>query len=67
MNTAEIDKKRCKACGLCADACPKKIITINPYAESAYGRGCAEVSDGCVGCGTCAVVCPDIAITLRSV
>jgi 2-oxoglutarate ferredoxin oxidoreductase subunit delta len=60
-----IDKNRCKACGLCADVCPKEIIRIDNSAQSLYGKGCAVAREGCIGCGKCYTVCPDIAVTIK--
>ncbi|HIU58107.1 MAG TPA: 4Fe-4S dicluster domain-containing protein [Candidatus Ornithomonoglobus merdipullorum] len=65
MFELKIDEKRCKACGLCANACPRGVIGINRARVELNGLGCAEMkSAGCVGCGICALVCPDIAITI---
>lgn len=59
------DEKRCKACGLCAAACPKKIIRINTSKIEINGLGCAEIAgEGCIGCGICATVCPDMVISI---
>lgn len=65
MIITEFNEKRCKACGLCAVACPKKIIRINKDRVEINGLGCAElISDDCIGCKACATVCPDIAISI---
>ena len=65
MFELKIDEKRCKACGLSANACPRGVIGINRARVELNGLGCAEMkSAGCVGCGICALVCPDIAITI---
>jgi ferredoxin len=29
-NLAKIDPEKCKNCGMCAKACPRKIITVVP-------------------------------------
>ena len=64
LNMIEIDinKNRCKGCGLCTDVCPKGILSINANIDTPYGKGCAEALGDCVGCACCALVCPDIAI-----
>lgn len=65
MIITKFDEKRCKACGLCTLACPKKIIRINRDRVEINGLGCAElISNECIGCKSCAVVCPDIAISI---
>ena len=60
-----IDSRRCKGCGLCISACPKKHIHL---ADEADARGirvaCLEAAHDCTGCGFCYVVCPDVAVTV---
>ena len=56
----------CKGCGLCYDACPKKII--KPSANiNQKGYHYAEVVDqaACTACKLCYQICPDIAITIE--
>ena len=57
---------RCKGCGLCVMACPKKIVHINGDVVNAIGYNPAEVTDmsQCIGCAMCAQICPDAAITV---
>lgn len=65
MAKAVFNEKRCKACGLCVDACPLKIIYINKDRIQINGLGCAELKeDKCIGCGACRTVCPDCAVTV---
>lgn len=64
MITVVVDENRCKACGLCVDVCPKKIMIIDGKKITPYGRGCAVCLQGCIGCGRCATVCPDVSITI---
>jgi 2-oxoglutarate ferredoxin oxidoreductase subunit delta len=55
----------CKGCGLCVEACPKKVIQLTPERLNLKGYHPAEmISEGCNGCGICAIVCPDAAITV---
>lgn len=60
---ANIDEKRCAACGACTKECPKEAITI--------WKGCYAVVDenSCVGCGLCSRTCPAgcISIDMREV
>ena len=47
------NKKKCIKCGLCAKACPLKIIELNPFPEK-KGK--------CIKCHNCKRVCPQNAI-----
>lgn len=65
MSYIKIDKKRCKACYLCVEVCPKKIIKKGSEANS-LGHFPVEFDDAenvCLGCAMCAMRCPDMAIT----
>ena len=65
MNYIKIDKSRCKACYLCIDVCPKKLISKGSEANS-LGHFPVEFKDPkneCLGCAMCAIRCPDMAIT----
>lgn len=65
MIKIEFNEHRCKACGLCAEACPKHIIIINKDRVEINGLGCAELTENsCIGCKSCATVCPDVAISI---
>lgn len=58
---ATVNIEVCVACGVCANQCPRKAISIY--------RGCyAEVdTDKCVGCGICEKACPANAIEVRDI
>ncbi|WP_322174850.1 4Fe-4S dicluster domain-containing protein [Acutalibacter caecimuris] len=62
-----IDETVCKGCGLCAGACPLKIIALDLGSLNPKGYHPARVSqpDKCVGCAACATMCPDTAITVE--
>lgn len=65
MNYIKIDKKKCKACYLCVDVCPKKLIKKGEE-QNLLGNFPAEFVDPkneCLGCAMCAMRCPDLAIT----
>lgn len=60
-----IDGNRCKGCGLCMAACPKKHIRMTDQ-EDSRGKRMAGIEEhpDCTGCGFCYMVCPDVAITV---
>jgi len=60
-----IDEEFCKGCGLCAEACPKKLLSVGKKLNK-QGYPLVEISDDdqdkCVSCALCARICPDVAI-----
>lgn len=70
---AEVDEKKCVACGICVKACPRKIISIVKISKKpivkcysndkgpAVKRICKV---GCIGCGLCVKNCPSQAIEM---
>jgi 2-oxoglutarate ferredoxin oxidoreductase subunit delta len=64
MAKVEFMKDRCKGCGLCVVACPRKIIHLDQAELNSIGFHPASVEDmeRCTGCAICAVVCPDSVI-----
>ena len=48
MNKVTFNADLCKGCGLCIEACPKKIKEM----------------EKCLGCAMCATMCPDVVITV---
>jgi ferredoxin len=71
---ATVDKEKCKACGKCVAACPKKLIELIPYdaqvmvACNSSDKGPVTMKackTGCIGCGICAKNCPNSAVTVK--
>ena len=50
----------CKACGICADYCPKKVFDLNPEHPVTAAR-----PQDCIGCGMCVLRCPDFALEVE--
>ncbi len=67
MSKVTFDKDRCKGCGLCVTACPKKIIRLSESELNAKGFYPAEIVDqeACIACAFCATMCPDVVIRVE--
>jgi 2-oxoglutarate ferredoxin oxidoreductase subunit delta len=65
MPMVKFRRERCKGCGLCVMACPKKILRVSGKINRS-GYQVAEVTDMnlCTGCKFCAEMCPDVVITV---
>ena len=57
----------CKGCGLCVDACPKKILKLSLSKINKKGHHPVEITDmeACIGCASCALMCPYCIITVE--
>lgn len=65
MAKIEIDKERCKACGMCIAVCPKGIIALSEglnHTGSHYAKQTDR--EKCTGCRQCGLICPDSAISV---
>ena len=63
MGKIEIDRERCKACGLCTISCPKELIRIGKEMNrQGYFYAVWEGNGTCTGCSICGEICPDVAI-----
>ena len=64
--TIDIDRSRCKACGLCVAFCPEGVLALSADEFNALGYRPARVvnADACTGCAHCARMCPEAAITI---
>lgn len=67
MAKVTIKKNICKGCGLCVNACPKKVLAMSKKELNAKGYHPAEVVDieKCIACAMCATMCPDCAIKIE--
>ncbi|MDD2365111.1 MAG: 4Fe-4S binding protein [Desulfuromonadaceae bacterium] len=60
-----IDDNRCKGCGLCTIACPKKLVSMSETPNSlGYTVATFSSPEKCTGCALCAEMCPDVAISV---
>ena len=57
----------CKGCGLCVEACPKKIVKLDMTKINVKGYHPANLVDesACIGCAFCATMCPDCIIKVE--
>jgi 2-oxoglutarate ferredoxin oxidoreductase subunit delta len=63
MAKIEIDRDRCKGCGLCTLACSKQLLRIGEEINRyGYFYACWEDEETCTGCALCGEICPDVAI-----
>lgn len=65
MSHITIDKNKCKACYLCINECPKKLLKIGAETNTLGIRTVTfeDPNNECLGCAMCARRCPDLAIT----
>ena len=65
MPKIAVNVERCKACGLCVEACRQGLIVLGDGTNS-QGYHPAHQTDPsqCKACKLCALVCPDICITV---
>jgi 2-oxoglutarate ferredoxin oxidoreductase subunit delta len=67
MAKVTISETLCKGCGLCVDACPKKILALGNDKINAKGFHPAAMTapEKCIGCAFCATMCPDVCIVVE--
>jgi 2-oxoglutarate ferredoxin oxidoreductase subunit delta len=67
MPKVMVNEDVCKGCGLCVEACPKKIMELTKDKLNKKGYHPARVTDmeKCIACAMCATMCPDVAITVE--
>jgi 2-oxoglutarate ferredoxin oxidoreductase subunit delta len=67
MNKVTFNVDLCKGCGLCVQACPKKIIALSNdiLNKKGYHPACITDQDKCIACAMCASMCPDVVIKVE--
>lgn len=56
----DLDKRLCKACGICIGLCPKQALEADSTGKPVAG-------DSCIGCRLCELRCPDYALRVVKV
>lgn len=58
---------RCKACGLCIEFCPKKILGLDLHTINVMGYHPVTLlePEKCNACRICAMMCPDLVIKVE--
>ena len=67
MAKVTIKTDLCKGCGLCVEACPKKIIEFDKDAVNIKGYRPVRITnqDACIACAFCAAMCPDCVLKVE--
>ncbi len=67
MALVTVNEDLCKGCGLCVEACPKKIMKLDNthINQKGYHTACCSAMAECIGCAFCATMCPDVAIVVE--
>jgi 2-oxoglutarate ferredoxin oxidoreductase subunit beta len=67
MPIVNVEKDRCKGCGLCISACPDHVLAMSEEINAkGYFTPFMEHPDECNGCRFCFLVCPDTAIEVEN-
>ncbi|MFN3921346.1 MAG: 4Fe-4S binding protein [Caldimicrobium sp.] len=57
----KILEERCKACGLCIEFCPKKVLGFSGKRnQQGYKIVSFLYPDKCTQCGICYLMCPEV-------
>ena len=62
MSIIKINQETCNKCGICADECPRRIITLP---DGDFPQLLAPVEASCNACGHCVAVCPSGSLSHR--
>ena len=67
MNKVTFNIERCKGCGLCVEACPKKILVLDETVlnSKCYHPAKMTEQEKCIACAMCAMMCPDCVIKVE--
>ncbi len=61
------NEDKCQGCGLCVEACPRKLLTVDKSRINKRGHTPVVITDEtkCSGCALCAMMCPDVVIVFK--
>lgn len=60
----EVDREKCKGCGVCVTNCPTDSIQLSKMVNNKGYHYAEMISEACIGCSSCAIVCPDSVISV---
>ena len=62
----DVDENLCKACHICIDVCPKKVLAPSPKLNFKGLHVPIPINiDACIKCKLCEYYCPDFAIAVK--
>jgi len=61
-NPVSIDQRTCRACGLCGEVCPNKILSKNALGKITFRQ---DRLSFCMKCGQCMAICPTKSIGIE--
>ncbi|MEJ2477380.1 MAG: 4Fe-4S dicluster domain-containing protein [Desulfobacterales bacterium] len=65
----DIDRDRCKGCGLCISVCPKNVLVeiSDQVNTKGYFPAFQARPEDCIFCAMCCTMCPDVAISISEI
>jgi 2-oxoglutarate ferredoxin oxidoreductase subunit delta len=61
----QVDRERCKGCGLCVGVCPKNVLELSTVVNvTGYFPVYQARPEDCILCALCCTMCPDLALSI---